>query len=343
MNELILIVDDEPVQRRLLSATVEKLGYKSLAVNSGQAALDALTGKQGSKISCVVLDIVMPEMDGIEVLEAMRTAKLRHPVIVQTAKGGVETAVKAMRAGAVDFVMKPASPERLKVSLQNALKMEALEVEIKRITKASKGELSVDEIISTSANMEKVKKIAGKAAQSNIPVLIEGESGVGKELIARAIQGMSERANKTLVTVNCGALPETLAESILFGHEKGAFTGATTKHQGKFQEANGGTLFLDEVGELSLDLQVKLLRAIQEGEIDPVGASRPVKVDCRLVSATNRDLLKEVQRGNFREDLYYRLNVLPITVPPSLIRMVAAEPSCLHTQIIVYRRRGLLK
>ena len=316
MTDLILVVDDEPVQRRLLEATLEKLGYKSISVDGGQAAIDTLTSKKGEKIKAVILDLVMPDTDGMAVLEAMSVGKMPQPVIVQTASGGVETAVGAMRAGAVDFVVKPAAPQRLKVSLQNALKLEALQGEIKRISKKNAGNLTVDEIISSSANMETVKQIASRAAKSNIPVLIEGESGVGKEMIARAIQGMSDRANKNLVTVNCGALPENLVESILFGHEKGAFTGASDKHIGKFQEANGGTLFLDEVGELPLDIQVKLLRAIQEGEIDPVGATKPVKVDFRLVSATNRNLLHEVEEGNFREDLYYRLNVLPITIPP---------------------------
>ena len=316
MADLILIVDDEPVQRRLLQATVEKLGYKTVCVDGGTAAMKTLEGKKASRVSAIILDLVMPDMDGMAVLEALSNRKSRPPVIVQTAKGGIETAVNAMRAGAFDFVVKPASPERLKVSLQNALKLGALEGELKRINKSTSGKLSIDEIISASPNMEGVKSVAQKAAKSTIPVLIEGESGVGKELIARAIQGMSERASAKLVTVNCGALPENLGESILFGHEKGAFTGANEKHLGKFQEANGGTLFLDEVGELTLDMQVKLLRAIQEGEIDPVGSSKPVKVDFRLISATNRDLEDEVREGNFREDLFYRLNVLPITVPP---------------------------
>jgi DNA-binding NtrC family response regulator len=316
MADLILIVDDEPVQRRLMQGLVEKLGYKTLCVEGGKAAMEALSGRNGSRISTIILDLVMPDMSGMEVLEAISHEKRRPPVIVQTAQGGVETAVNAMRAGAVDFVVKPASPERLKVSIQNALKLGALEGELKRIRKTSAGKLTIDEIISASPSMNSVKAIAQKAAKSNIPVLVEGESGVGKEMISRAIQGMSDRSSKSFVTVNCGALPENLVESILFGHEKGAFTGASEKHLGKFQEANGGTLFLDEVGELTLDMQVKLLRAIQEGEIDPVGASKPVKVDFRLISATNRNLEEEVREGNFREDLYYRLSVLPLTVPP---------------------------
>jgi len=316
MSELILVVDDDPVQRRLMQGILEKLGYKTQSADGGQAALDALSGEKGKKVKAVILDLVMPEVDGIAVLNAMAIEKLPQPVIIQTAQGGVETAVSAMRAGAVDFVVKPASPQRLKVSLQNALKMGALTGEIKRITKRRMGKLTVKEIISSSPSMDSVKEIAKKAAQSNIPVLIEGESGVGKEMIARAIQGMSGRSDKKLITVNCGALPENLVESILFGHEKGAFTGASEKHIGKFQEAHGGTLFLDEVGELAPDIQVKLLRAIQEGEVDPVGSTKSVKVDIRIVSATNRNLLDEVRNGNFREDLYYRLSVFPMTIPP---------------------------
>jgi len=316
MAATILIVDDEPVQRRLLEANITRFGYKTLTTDSGEAALELLTSDKGARVSGMVLDLVMPGMDGIELLETLDRKGKHFPTIVQTAQGGVETAVRAMRAGAIDFVVKPASPERLRVSLDNALKLEVLTGELKRVTRKAEGKLTVDEIISASPLMDRVKAIVKKAAISNIPVLIEGESGVGKEMIARAIQGMSERATKAFITVNCGALPENLVESALFGHEKGAFTGASAKHKGKFLEADGGTLFLDEVGELTLDMQVKLLRAIQEGEIEPVGANKPIKVDLRLISATNRDLETEVHAGRFREDLYYRLNVLPLTVPP---------------------------
>lgn len=318
MADLVLVVDDEPVQRRLIEASLEKLGYRVMCADGGQAAIDALTDKSADAIKAVILDLVMPDIDGLSVLNAMQTHGLQQPVIVQTAQGGVETAVNAMRAGAVDFVVKPAAPARLKTAIQNALKLGALEITKKRKRKPAPGNggVTVDEIISASPKMETVKQIVTRGAKSGIPVLIEGESGVGKEMIARAIHGMSKRASGPMITVNCGALPETLVESILFGHEKGAFTGASEKHAGKFQEAHGGTLFLDEVGELPLDLQVKLLRAIQEGEIDPVGSAKPQKVDIRLVSATNRNLIDEVDRGRFREDLYYRLNVLPLTVPP---------------------------
>jgi DNA-binding NtrC family response regulator len=237
-------------------------------------------------------------------------------IIVQTANGSIDAAIAAIRAGAVDFVVKPASPERLDVSIKSALKIEALAGEITRIKKKVDGTLTFADLIIKSDAMDRVVALGKRAAASNIPVLIEGESGVGKELIARAIQGESERAGKPFITVNCGAIPENLVESILFGHEKGSFTGATDKRVGKFQEADGGTLFLDEVGELPLDVQVKLLRALQEGEIDPVGGKKPIKVNFRLISATNRDMIEMVKAGKFREDLYYRLNVFPIGIPP---------------------------
>jgi DNA-binding NtrC family response regulator len=258
----------------------------------------------------------MPDLDGMAVLGKMREAGSRLPVIVQTSQGGIDIVVSAMRAGAVDFIVKPLSPERLRVSIQSALKIGALQGELKRIKKSVTGTLSFDDMIAASEPMARVINLGQRAAASNIPILIEGQSGVGKEVIARAIQGSGARKAKPFVTVNCGAIPENLVESILFGHEKGSFTGANDKHIGKFQEADGGTLFLDEVSELPLDAQVKLLRAIQEGEVEPVGAKGSVKVDIRLISATNKDLIEQVKSGAFREDLYYRLNVFPIWLPP---------------------------
>ncbi|PTW59622.1 DNA-binding NtrC family response regulator [Breoghania corrubedonensis] len=316
MSGRILIVDDDPVQRRLLEEAVTRFGYSSRVVENGVEALQVLRAPEGGDIDLVILDLVMPELDGYAVLEKMRGDGNSTPVIVQTAQAGIDTVVGAMRAGAQDFVVKPIGPERLEVSIRNVLKVSALEDEIVRFRKSAAGTLTFSDIITRSPSMERVIRLGERAASSHIPILIEGESGVGKELIARAIQGQSDRAAKPFVTVNCGAIPENLVESILFGHEKGAFTGAVDKHVGKFQEAHGGTLFLDEVGELPLDVQVKLLRALQEGEIDPVGARRPQKIDFRLISATNRRLMDLVKEGRFREDLYYRLNVFPIWIPP---------------------------
>mgnify|MGYP000005532173 CR=1 FL=1 len=312
----ILIVDDDPIQRRLLQEAVKKFGYRYKTAENGAEAVRIMTGPEGADIDLIVLDMVMPELDGIGVLTRLRADKIAVPVIVQTAHGGIDTVVSAMNAGAQDFAVKPIAPERLNVSIRNLLKTSALEGEITRFRKQASGTLTFADIITHSPAMERVINLGKRAASSNIPILIEGESGVGKELIASAIQGSGDRKSKPLITVNCGAIPDNLVESILFGHEKGAFTGATDKHVGKFQEAHGGTLFLDEVGELPAEVQVKLLRAIQENEIDPIGAKRPVKIDFRLISATNRRLIDQVKEGAFREDLYYRLNVFPIWIPP---------------------------
>jgi DNA-binding NtrC family response regulator len=315
MSERVLIVDDDPVQRRLLDNMVRKLGYEPVVAEGGDAAVRALAGGEDARIDAVILDLVMPDLDGLGVLAKLREAGVAVPVIVQTAHGGIDNVVTAMRAGAADFVVKPAGAERLGVSLRNALAASALEGELARIKRSRAGTLSFKDIITRSPRMRAVLRTAEKAAASTIPVLIEGQSGVGKELIARAIHGSGERRARPFIAVNCGAIPDNLVESILFGHEKGAFTGATERHTGKFVEANAGTLFLDEVGELPLAAQVKLLRAIQEGEVEPVGAKKPVKVDVRIISATNRDLIADVKATRFREDLFYRLHVFPIAVP----------------------------
>jgi DNA-binding NtrC family response regulator len=320
MAATILIADDDAVQRRLVENMAQKCGYEPLVVDSGDAAVALLTAPDAPAIDAVVLDLVMPGLDGLGVLAKMREAGVNIPVIVQTAHGGIDNVVSAMRAGAQDFVVKPVGFERLQVSLRNALNTSALKGELQRIRHSREGRLTFADIITRSEAMAAVLRTAQKAAASSIPVLIEGESGVGKELFARAIHGSSERKSKPFVAVNCGAIPDNLVESILFGHEKGAFTGATERHMGKFVEASGGTLFLDEVGELPLAAQVKLLRALQEGTVEAVGGRKPVKVDVRIISATNRKLLDLVKGGAFREDLFYRLHVLPLTIPPLRLR-----------------------
>ena len=316
MGKTVLIVDDDPTQRRLLQAVIEKSGFSTLQADNGDTALDMALGADAHNIHVMMLDLVMPGRDGMETLEELQAKRPELPVIVLTGKGSIETVVKAMKMGARDFVVKPASPERIIVSIRNALEMKTLVGEVKRLKKTTNGGLTFDDLIGNAGSMRPVVAMGERGAKANIPILITGESGVGKEVIARAIQGASERSDKPFVTVNCGAIPETLVESILFGHEKGSFTGANAKHLGKFQEAHTGTLFLDEVGELPLDMQVKLLRVLQEGEVDPIGSKRTVPVDVRIVSATNRDLAEDVKNGTFREDLYYRLNVFPIAVPP---------------------------
>ncbi|MDX2234993.1 MAG: sigma-54 dependent transcriptional regulator [Hyphomonadaceae bacterium] len=313
MAKTILIADDDPAQRRLLQASVERNGFNTKTAEDGRAAVRLA---EDDAVDLVLLDLVMPGLTGLEALKEIRLRRPGLPCIVLTASGGIDTVVQAMQAGANDFFVKPASPERILVSIRNALEMSTLKVEVSRLKKKAANTLTFEDMVAEAPSMNLVVRMGQRAAASNIPVLITGESGVGKELLARAIQGSSERAGKPFIAVNCGAIPENLVESILFGHEKGAFTGAVEKHAGKFVEAHGGTLFLDEVGELPLDMQVKLLRVLQESEVDPVGGKRPLKVDVRIISATNKDLAKLVAEGRFREDLFYRLNVFPIEAPP---------------------------
>jgi len=314
MAKTILVVDDDPTQRRLLQAAVEKAGFACRTAPDGETGLQlASDAREG--VDVVLLDLTMPGLSGMETLERLNAKRPDLPVIMLTATSGIDTIVQTMRRGAVDFIVKPANPERVVVSIRNALKMQSLTGEVKRLSRKAEGGMKFEDMIASAPAMRSVIRMAERGAASDIPVLILGESGVGKEVVARCIQGASARAGKPFVTVNCGAIPENLVESILFGHEKGAFTGAVSKSPGKFVEADGGTLFLDEVGELPLDAQVKLLRALQEGEVDAVGSRRPTKVDVRIISATNRDLAGQVKAGTFREDLFYRLNVFPIDMP----------------------------
>ena len=315
----VLVVDDDPVQLRLTAEIANRAGFRPLTATGGEQALSIL--RDDIKIGAMILDLVMPDLDGMAVMEAMRREGITTPVIIQTANSSLETVISAMRQGAADYFVKPVSPERLVISLRNAMKLDALESAIRAEHARKTGTFTRADMIATAPAMARVLTLCTKAAKSSIPVLIEGETGVGKELIARIIQGTGERAGKPFVTVNCGAIPPNLVESVLFGHKKGAFTGAHADQPGKFAEANGGTLFLDEVGELPLDTQVKLLRALQEGEIEPVGATRAERVNVRVISATNRRLLNLAKSGEFREDLFYRLNVFPIYVPPLRERM----------------------
>lgn len=318
-QERVLIVEDELTQVMLLEGVIKRAGFVAEHAMDGADAIKRLNDAGASPIDVVLLDLMMPGMSGIEVLNAIRPKHPTLPVVMLTAHSSITTVVDAMRAGANDFIVKPASAERIRTAIEAALKTNGFVGEIAPVSGQMTGQMQghgFDNLVGTSVGMQRAVKLAKKAASSSIPVLIEGESGVGKEVFARAIHEASERSGTAFVAVNCGAIPENLVESILFGHEKGAFTGATEKRIGKFQEANGGTLFLDEVGELPLDVQVKLLRAIQEKEIDPVGGKQSVRVDIRIISATNRNLADLSASGAFREDLYYRLNVFPILIPP---------------------------
>ncbi|MDQ0458077.1 sigma-54-dependent transcriptional regulator [Rhizobium paknamense] len=314
MTAHILVVDDDPVQRRLLKAAVEAQGHVAILADDGQTGL-ALFRQRQAEISVVLLDLMMPGMSGLDFLNAIGGQESDVPVIVQTGQGGIDTVVQAMRAGAFDFVVKPVSPDRIAAALTNALRVDSRDAHHRPARRSRSGAVHFTDIISASPAMSRVIELSRRAAQSHIPVVLEGESGVGKEMVARAIQAASDRASKPFVTVNCGAIAPSMVESLLFGHEKGAFPGAGERHLGKFAEADGGTLFLDEIGELPLEIQVKLLRAVQDGEIETIGARQPQKVNVRLISATNKDLIEEVKAGRFREDLYYRLNVFPITIP----------------------------
>ncbi len=317
MNRKILIVEDDASQRRMVALLVQKkLGFSVVEADGGRTALSILRDAPMRDDICLALiDFRMPEMDGLELLGIMKQQYPNLPVIMLTGSKDVKVAVDAMKAGAGDFLNKPVDPQRLQVSVQNALKMGVLEKEVKRLKDKDENTFHFENLIGHDRGLQDVVSVGRKAASSDIPVLITGETGVGKEVFARAVHGESARVGNPFVAINCGALPMNLVESTLFGHEKGAFTGAIAKSPGRFREAEGGTIFLDEIGDLPLDAQVKLLRVLQEKEIYPVGSDKAVSVNVRIISATNRDLETEVAEGRFRDDLYFRLNVLPIHMP----------------------------
>lgn len=331
MDGPVLIVDDEPLQQQMLGTLLKrKLGYESRTASNGREALDLLAQDQARTIRLVILDLTMPVMGGMEALQILKQQYPALPVIMLTGSQDIADAVQAMKYGATDFLNKPYEGERMLVTVKNALKISTLTQEITRLKRAQDGTLNFANLIGHDGGLSPLIAVGRKAAASDIPVLITGETGVGKEVFARAIHGESARASQPFITVNCGAIPAQLVESILFGHEKGAFTGATEKTIGKFREAEGGTIFLDEVGELPPETQVKLLRVLQQREVEPVGASRPVPIDVRLISATNRNLQNDVEHGRFREDLYFRLNVLQITIPPLRERRRDIRPLVHH-------------
>lgn len=311
----ILLVEDDKIQRTILRRMVQDEGFEVDVAEGGAEALTFMAGPQGSTIDLVLLDLVMPVVGGMEVLARLRQTRPSLPVIILTSHSETDRVVEVMRAGAADFLPKPVTSEKLRHAIENALKFRHSASNEPQARRRGPTHISFENIVGSSAATLQAIRMAQKGAASNVPILIEGESGVGKEMFARAIQSASDRADKPFIAVNCGAIPANLVESILFGHEKGAFTGASEKHDGKFQEADGGTLFLDEIGELPLETQVKLLRAIQEGVVDPVGGRSPVEVDIRLISATNKTLIEQVGQGKFREDLMYRLNVFPVRIP----------------------------
>ncbi|MBI3493980.1 MAG: sigma-54-dependent Fis family transcriptional regulator, partial [Acidobacteria bacterium] len=306
----ILVIDDEAAIRDSLRMTLEYEGYECIGAATGQEGL-ALVERETPDL--VLLDVKMPGMDGLEVLDRLRNMNETLPVVVVSGHGSISTAVEATKKGAFDFIEKPFASERVLVSLRNALDQGRLRDENRTLKK----EVEVrHQMIGESQALKQVMAAVGRAAPTNATVLIQGESGVGKELVARTIHRNSLRNRERFIQVNCAAIPEELIESELFGHEKGSFTGATEKQVGKFEQADRGTIFLDEVGDMSQKTQAKVLRVLQEGEVERLGSARTIKVDVRVIAATNKNLEEEIDKGAFREDLYFRLAVIPIHVPP---------------------------
>jgi two-component system nitrogen regulation response regulator NtrX len=306
----ILVIDDESAIRDSLKMTLEYEGYDVVTAATGQEGL-VLAEREAPDL--VLLDVKMPGMDGLEVLDRLRAMSDALPVVVVSGHGTISTAVEATKKGAFDFIEKPFASDRVLLSLRNALDQRQLLDENRTLKKAVEVR---HQMIGESSSLKQVMAAVGRAAPTNATVLIQGESGVGKELVARTIHRNSLRSRERFVQVNCAAIPEELIESELFGHEKGSFTGATEKQIGKFEQADRGTIFLDEIGDMSAKTQAKVLRVLQEGEVERLGSSRTTKVDVRVIAATNKNLEEEIEKGTFREDLYFRLAVIPVHVPP---------------------------
>ena len=309
----ILLIDDDDSLRRVMEFSLTEAGYAVRTAASGEEGL-GLFGKD--VFDAVITDITMPGMSGMEVLSRVRERDERVPVVVITAYGTIESAVEAMKQGAFDYITKPFNRDELRITLEKALRMRRLERENVQLRTAVQDRFRFDAIVGESAKIREVLDLAGRVASSDASVLITGESGTGKELLAKGIHFNSPRSDGPFVAVNCAAIPENLIESELFGHVKGAFTGAVRDREGKFELAEGGTLFLDEIGDLRIDLQAKILRALQERQVDRVGGRQPLAVDVRIIAATNKDIERAVKEGAFREDLYYRLSVITLQMPP---------------------------
>lgn len=330
----LLIIDDEANMRHMLSSML-KADYEIDLAESAALGLEAIKFQveSGSSYNFILCDIRMPEMDGITFLEHARPFLKDTPVIIMSAYGTIDIAIEAMKKGAYDYISKPFRKDELLLVLKKAMEREALKKEnysLKKQLDQYKHETSFPGMIGRSSAMKKIFYLAVKAAESDVSVLLTGESGTGKELVAKAIHSISKRSSKEIVSVNCGALPENLIESELFGHVKGAFTGASNDKKGLFAEADGGTIFLDEIGELPINMQVKLLRVLQENEIRPIGSVKSKKIDVRVIAATSRNLRSDISKGLFREDLYYRLNVLNISIPPLRERIEDIPYLCIH-------------
>jgi two-component system NtrC family response regulator len=323
----ILVIDDDESLRRVLEYNLAQEGYAVLTAASGEHGLELL---KKERADVVVTDVRMAGMDGLQVLEGVHKLDPNIQVIILTAFGTIEMAVEAMKAGAFHYISKPFNRDELKLTIQKALQLKDLERENVALRQELQARIGLDTIIAESSPMKAILEMLGRVAPTETTVLILGESGTGKELIARAIHANSPRTSGPFVAVNCAAIPEHLLESELFGHVKGAFTGAIRDRVGKFEAAEGGTIFLDEIGEMRPELQVKILRYLEERTLERVGDNRPIRVDVRILAATNKDLTKAIQAGEFREDLYYRLNVVPISIPPLRERRGDIRPLAQH-------------
>jgi DNA-binding NtrC family response regulator len=339
-QRLLLLIDDEPAQRRLVSVLAARAGWRSIFASDGEMGVATLGTPDGMQLDAILLDHSAPGTDSCAIIAALRERRPALPILMLTADGSVAQAVAAMRAGATDFLVKPLAPERLLAALEAAVAGTAAG-ELRPLTEKIPALLAFDEIVGSAPEFRAALAVAAKAARARVPLLIEGESGVGKEVVAEAIHAASPRGKKPMVCGNCGAIPANLVESELFGHEKGAFTGAFERKIGKFADADGGTIFLDEVSEMPLDSQVKLLRALQTGEIHPIGARHGREVDVRVIAATNRRLADEVEAGRFREDLYDRLNVVPVQIPPLRERSGDIPALARHLLQRIARQPGL--
>lgn len=338
---MLMLIDDEPAQRRLVSALAARAGWRTIFANDGETAIATLGTQDGMRLDAIILDQWCPSYKPADLIRELRERRPALPILVLTAYRDVAVAVESMRAGATDYLSKPIAPERLLAALNATLNEDDIRSELRPLTEKITAPLSFEDVVGSAPQFRTALAIAAKAARARVPVLIEGESGVGKDVIARAIHAASPRHRQPMITVNCGALPANLVESELFGHERGAFTGAFERHVGKFAAADTGTIFLDEISEMPFDAQVKLLRVLEDGEVQPIGARRPIHVDVRVIAATNKRLQEEIEAGRFREDLYYRLNVVQLTIPPLRERIGDVPALCRHLLARIAEQPGL--
>jgi DNA-binding NtrC family response regulator len=328
----LLLIDDEPAQSRLIEAIAARAGWRVIRATDIEQATAVLSGPHAQLVDVVLIDQWSADDQGADIIRQLRANFAQLPVMILTAQNSIEHAVEAMRAGATDFLIKPIAPDRLLVALEALRDAANRRGELRPLSEKIAYPLAFDEIVGSAPEFRAALAIAAKAARARVPVLIEGESGAGKEVVAQAIHAASPRGKRPMFVVNCGAIPTNLVESELFGHEKGAFTGAFERQIGRFAHAEGSTIFLDEIGELPLDAQVKLLRVLQSGEIQPLGSRSVSHVDVRIIAATNRNLAEDIAEGRFREDLYYRLNVVPVSIPP--LRQRAGDISALARHLL---------